>query len=159
MNNITPVEFLATAFYYKKDVEKIVLTDTPSVYADIFKSCLYNEGFEIRDFHYSIVSEAISNLLNITTDVEEITNMSVCILEDQGYIEADCYTHDLIEWSRDADAIEYINEALQDFGPFTQYTDLLMSAQYSHKRALYELAFNAVQSFLSQVETGEVTTN
>lgn len=156
MNNITPVEFLATAFYYKKDVEKIVLTDTPSVYADIFKSCLYNEGFEIRDFHYSIVSEAISNLLSITNDTQEILDMSVCTLEDQGYIEADCYTHDLIEWSRDADAIEYINEALQGYGPFTQYTDLLMSAQYNHKRALYEIAFNAVQSFLSQVETGEL---
>src|SRR5574343_266186 len=74
-NNITPLEFLYSAFYYKEDVERMVLADTPSVYAEQFKQALFNAGFQVADFHYEVASQAIDAILHL----------SLCIISMKHY--------------------------------------------------------------------------
>lgn len=148
-NNITPTEFLRSAFYYSKDVGRIVLTDSPKEYADAFRDCLFHAGFQIRDFHYQVASEAVDAMLDTANNAEELMNMDVYTLEELGYIQADCYTSDLVEWAKDSNSIESLNEAIQDCGPFANYIELLTFAQYNHKRDIYALTLTAVQEFLS----------
>lgn|SRR5574343_212021 len=148
-NNITPLEFLYSAFYYKEDVERMVLADTPSVYAEQFKQALFNAGFQVADFHYEVASQAIDAILDFCSTIEEVQELHIATLEDNSYIEADPYTTQLTSWASSFESLHYLNEALQDCGTFSQYTDLLAFAQYNHKRDIYELTLTAVQEFLS----------
>tara|TARA_R110002126_G_scaffold146224_22_gene292188 strand:+ start:3791 stop:4264 length:474 start_codon:yes stop_codon:yes gene_type:complete len=95
-----------------------------------------HEGMLPDDFKYRIVHEALEAI----SEQDEL---------DYPAIEADIYTHDLIQWSQNLSRHDYINTVLNDailYGRELNFADLLRQSQQLE----IDMIINEVYSFVEE---------
>jgi hypothetical protein len=65
--------------------------------------------------------------------------------QSETYIEADCYTHDLINWTRNSFSHDFLDEGLEYC--FRTYNDLLMYANENWKRSIHDKVYEYLDQF------------
>jgi hypothetical protein len=111
------------------------------------KDILFNEGFEIKDFYYSTLTDAFIDLEYFLKSnyLEDLTTFENSISE---YVQPDIYNQDLLNWlSEDIYNIERVNEAMRETGA-KDIIELIQYAQQEHKVEIYNMALKIVKMLI-----------
>ena len=152
MDIINVKDILSKAFTTtKKGEDTITIFDDnmPTELKDLF----FKNDFEIDNFYYDNSDYAFDLMNDAITDAKSI-NEAIKIIEDFDSItdelEADPYTSQLTNWLNSNNInVDYITQALQEFGEFKNGFDLLAMAQYIAKCEVYNLAKDVFLKYLT----------
>jgi len=129
-------------------------------YWERIENILYSRGFEIEDFYYRVLDDALSNIgYYLQSNEGDLENFEV--LE---YAEADIYNGDLLAWlSEDLGNSDYVEDVLNEIGDFNKsklsFFELLQHAQTRHKEEIYYIALEVVKDLIETFETEEEDRN
>ena len=118
-----------------------------------------HDGRLPEDWTYNMASLAASNIadraMSIAEDDEDVDIVREHITDEIPEIAdslTDVYTHNLKIWTLESGADEYIEEVMEEMGPFDTYVQLLMAAQY---RCIEWMLETINEAIAEQTEEGE----
>jgi hypothetical protein len=103
-----------------------------------------------NDEYYRAISNIVSDIVDMDEDLTELDDIRDDISEN---IEADIYTSDLTGWLNSRNShVEYLTEAIHEFGEPSDGFQLLALAQLMWKREVAEAVIQA----LDEAEADEI---
>jgi DNA-binding transcriptional MerR regulator len=135
----------------KRDNGETFYTFNDEVITTEIKNLLYKAGFEVKDFYYSTLSDAFSDLEYFlkSNELEDLNDFKNNIYQ---YTTADIYVQDLLNWlSEEVYNIERVNEALNETGT-TDIVSAMQDAQQQHKTEIYQMVLGVVQLLVDKDE-------
>ena len=119
----------------KGEVITVLKEDAPQWCYDLIYTL--HDGRLPEDWTYNMASLAASNIadraMSIFEEDEDADIVREHITDEIPEIAdslTDIYTHSLKKWTLEVGADQYIEEVMQELGPFDEYVQLLMAAQY-----------------------------
>lgn len=67
--------------------------------------------------------------------------------------EADIFTHELLKWvASNLNRVGYVDEAIENYGPFKTLVDSLQAAQYEERREVYQSVYASLAARVEALE-------
>jgi predicted regulator of amino acid metabolism with ACT domain len=108
---------------------------------------LYTLGFEIQDFYYKTLEDAIYAIVYMLEQGHTPVDTDNELIE---HIEADIYTQDLLRWlSEDINNLARCDEAMQEYDLKSVET-AISYAQQDHKHEIYLIVWQMIQEVYKQ---------
>lgn len=153
------IKFCKTALITKQREDKteyaVFNKDTEfKPYWEEIESILYKRNFEIQDFYYRMLDNALSDIGYYLENNEDLNDFEENMFD---YCEADIYNHELIKWLSEGNS-DYVDDILQEIdlkNDKTSFMEILQYAQQRHKEEIYFIALEVVKYLKNEFENEE----